>query len=596
MEIKSKNMTYSYRSGSQFLMPSEKPVSTEDGYDIYPSFNIGNDKIFNGLSSLAAVIAKEKIVLIDGYAGVFFEQIRDELHRLITTLFGKMPLWIFTGDYFRSEDEINALLLPFLGGDDPLFGRRSNVRLSEYFKIDTKLPDIGDRGLSPVIIYGVGASLFSDTGLLVYIDIPKNELLFRSRAGSITNIGMSSPSAPKEMYKRFYFADWVSLNNHKKDILERINIFADGQRPDDINWMKGDDLRSTLDIMSRSVFRVRPWFEPGAWGGTWIRNKINGLSGDVANYAWSYELITPENGIIIESSGLILECSFDLIMYHSAKNILGDCFGRFGTDFPIRFDFLDTFDGGNLSMQVHPQPGYMKNNFGEEFTQEETYYILDTKNKAVVYLGFNSGIDKDEFRTVLEKSSSEGNPVDIEKFVQVHPARKHDLFLIPYGTIHGSGKNNLVLEISSTPYIFTFKLYDWLRPDLDGSPRTLNIVRGMENLFFDRNGDMVRDKLISKPVLTGEGGGWQLFHLPTHESHLYDVYRYHISSSVEVFNNGKCHVLNLVEGTSVTVTVMNGSTLHIKYAETFIIPAAAESYIITNRSENPAMVVVAFVK
>jgi mannose-6-phosphate isomerase class I len=586
----------SYRHTSQYLLPAEKASIEAGGYDIYPSFNAGDDKIFRGLSSLASVISEEELVLIDGFSGTFFDQIKEELDLLLIKNHGRRAFWINTGEFLKNEDELNELLAPSLGGDDPLFGKRSDAMLSDYFETDFRVTYSSVSRQSPVIIYGIGAALFSETGLLVYFDLPKNELQFRARAGTVTNIGAASPADPKAMYKRFYFADWVSLNRHKREIINRINIFADGQRADDITWMKGDDLRIALDLMSRSLFRARPWFEPGTWGGSWIRNNIAGLSPDVPNYAWSFELITPENGLILESSGLLLECSFDLLMYHSAENVLGDCFNRFGTEFPIRFDFLDTFDGGNLSVQVHPRPEYMKRNFGEDFTQEETYYILDTKDNGSVYLGFVEGIDRERFSEVLEESYSDGKPVDIEEFVQVHPASKHDLFLIPYGTIHGSGKNNLVLEISSTPYIFTFKLYDWLRPDLDGKPRPLNIQRGMDNLFFERKGATVKDELISKPVMISQGDGWQLYHLPTHETHLYDVHRYHITKSVLINTHFKCHVMSLVEGTSIKVATKNGHQQRFHYAESFVIPAAAESYTLINDSGGEAIVVVAFVK
>lgn len=581
------------RKTQQYELPVKKE-DTPSSYDIYPTHEIDAGLIAEGYGSLAEELANHSCIMIDGYVGIVFEDIRQQLDGAFESL-GIRPKWVDVKDAMLPEEEINAQIEPFLGGDDPVFGKLTNLELADFFSQEQLSALASENTVEPVIFYGVGASLVPINGLTVYFEISKNEIQFRSRAGAVLNLGASKPANPKVMYKRFYFVDWVVLNKHKQKIKNEVDLLVDGQRSEAITWIKGNDWRQTLSKILEQPIRVRPWFEPGAWGGTWIKDKVDGLEKDVVNYAWSFELIVPENGVIIESSGLMLEYSFDFLMFMAGQKMLGSDYDQYGFEFPIRFDFLDTFDGGNLSIQCHPQLDYMKEHFGENITQEETYYILDCQKDAKVYLGFQKGVTPEAFQEALVTSKEKKEEIEIGNYVQVFDAEKHGLYLIPPGTIHGSGTDNLVLEISSTPYIYTFKMYDWLRLDLDGNPRPLNIERGMENLVFERSGARVADELISKPYLLEETENWQCYHLPTHEKHLYDVHRYVIQSEVTLQTKDKVHVLSLVEGEEIRVTTKHGSKI-FKYAETFVIPAATNEYVIENLSQKPAMVVKAFIK
>src|SRR5690606_10316684 len=247
----------------------------------------------------------------------------------------------------KQEAEIESLVHPFLGERQSVWGKVTSLVLEDFFQKE-KLKNVEiDPNADLNIIIGVGAGLADPEGPLVYFDLPKNELLYRMRAGAISNLGSDAVGQPESMYKRFYFVDWIVLNQHKQLQIPKASVLADAQWSDTINWMLADDLFSGLRNMSKSVFRPRPWFDPGVWGGQWMKEHFPSLSRDEENYAWSFEIIAPENGIVFESEGNLLEVSFDTLMFMEAPAVLGRHHETFGTYFPIRFDFLDTFNGGN---------------------------------------------------------------------------------------------------------------------------------------------------------------------------------------------------------------------------------------------------------
>ena len=580
------------RNSSQFLMPINEQDQEKDGYDVFPTFEI-NDSIYQGYASLAKQLANEKSIIIDGFLGIYWDDfmlnLTDELNKLNVNC-----ITYSIDSAYKCNESIDKLIEPFLGGDDAVFGKIFTGKLKDFFD-EEKLNSIQKDDNTLSIIFGCGASLSNWKSKIIYVDIPKNEVQYRSRSGALLNLGAEEALPPKEQYKRMFFVDWVVLNKHKASLLSDIDIIVDGQYFDDISWTTGEILRDGLNKMSRNVFRARPWFESGVWGGHWMKNNIEGLSQEVTNYAWSFELIVPENGVVFSNNKVRLEVSFDMLMFNDNKAILGDAAETFGYEFPIRFDYLDTYDGGNLSLQCHPTQEFIRENFGETFTQDETYYILDAKPGAQVYLGFKEGVQRKEFHNALKESETKAEVMDVEKYVQKHPAKKHDLFLIPNGTIHCSGKDALVLEISSTTYIYTFKMYDWMRLDLDDNPRPLNIDRGMKVVNFDCQGDKVKNEYISRERIINKGNDWQIIRLSTHIKHFYEIFRFEFQNEMQLQTNNQCHILNLVEGSKIKV-ITGEKSMIIQYAETFVIPSNTKKYTLINLGATEAKVIQSNVK
>ena len=184
-------------------------------------------------------------------------------------------------------------------------------------------------------------------------------------------------------------------------------------------------------------------------------------------------------------------------------------------------------EGGNLSLQVHPLTEYIQENFGMHYTQDESYYILDTEgNDACVYLGLKENADPAAMVADLKKADRGEGAFPAEKYVNRIPVKKHDHLLIPAGTVHCSGKNTMVLEISATPYIFTFKLWDWGRVGLDGRPRPIHIEHGVKNIQWDRDTRWVRSNAVHQERVLHREEGLLVERTGLHPREFIETYRY----------------------------------------------------------------------
>jgi mannose-6-phosphate isomerase class I len=240
-------------------------------------------------------------------------------------------------------------------------------------------------------------------------------------------------------------------------------------------------------------------------------------------------------------------------------------------------------DGGNLSLQVHPTRTYIREEFGMDYTQDESYYFLEAENDACVYLGTHKNVNAGDMIADLEKAQSGLSDFDAEKYVNKLPVKKHDHILIPAGTIHCSGKNAVVLEISATPYIFTFKLWDWGRLGLDGRPRPINIEHGKKVIDWTRDEDWVKQNLFNNITEISVNGHSKEESTGLYETQFIETRRHWFDGKVIHHTGGNLHVVNLVEGEEVIVESPDGlfEPYVIHYAETFIVPANVPSYMIT---------------
>lgn len=561
----------------------------KSNYDKFPEVAVpglagssGWDEIINEWKSrIGQKGSNKQVVMLECYHGVIVASVID----LLKKAFPQASFYAAEEALLPAE-KLEPLVFPYVT-DDRVFGYMTPLALIDLFDaagLQHIADKVKDDSHNLIFVYGIGASLVPVShDLLIYADMPRWEIQLRFRRNETGNIGISNATAAfAYQYKRAFFVDWRVCDKQKRLLLDKADYILDTTHPAEPKMVTGQALIRALQAVVKRPFRVTPFFDPGPWGGQWLK-EVCDLDRKEKNFAWGFDCVPEENSLLIRFDNLLFETpSINLVFYQPADLLGQKVYDAFGAEFPIRFDFLDTMQGGNLSLQVHPLKEYIREKFGMAYTQDESYYFLEAQDNAFVYLGLKENVDAPAMIQALEDAQNKDAGFDADKYVEKWPVRKHDHVLIPAGTVHCSGADSVVLEISATPYIFTFKLWDWGRMGLDGKPRPISLAHGEQVIQWDRTTNWTKNNLVNQFKEVATGDGWHEERTGLYTDSFIETRRHWFTQKVTHNTEGVVNVLNLVEGREAIVESPEGAfePFVIHYAETFIVPASVGDYTI----------------
>lgn len=534
------------------------------------------------VSAVKRLGKRKTVVVLECYPGVRQEEIIAGCRQVLNDFTLEV---LEVEEAALSPSEVDRKIERYMT-DDRVFGYLSSFRIDEFYeeqKLETLRGYIEDSSTEVILVIGFGASLVARGDLLLYADLTRWEIQTRYRSQELGSWREENPEKDVlKWYKRSFFFEWRMADRLKKKLLLEVDYYLDTNVRDYPVMVTGQALFDGMSQAAVRPFRLVPYFDPGVWGGRWLEEHI-GLPKRENPYAWGFDGVPEENSLNFRYGTVQLQLPAINLVFFRAIELLGEkVYARFGAEFPIRFDFLDTIGGQNLSLQVHPTTEYIRENFGMAYTQDESYYILESEPGAQVYLGLRENISSEEMIADLHQAQNGEKPFPAEAYIQTFPASAHDHFLIPAGTIHCSAAGCMVLEISATPYIFTFKLWDWNRTGLDGRPRPVHLEHGEQVICWDRTAEWTEAECVNRIEEIAQGTGWTEERTGLHELQFIETRRHWFSEPVWHEQNGSVHILNLVSGQEATVESTDGSfePFVIRYAETFIVPAAVAGYTI----------------
>ncbi len=541
------------------------------------------------------------IVAIDGYISAPMKLLARLTARALRQS-GTEAAVLDTGLLYKKEEVLAKQLLTCLPVDtqtDPplLYGRIYHGGY-EGLMDETQVAALRERLASfqalksgILILYGNGClidALLPYADIRVYVDMTQKRTVLNIKAGHAGNLGFAAPEPFNATLRHAYYVDFEVAGALRGKLIreKKLHYYVAGDKVDDMQLVPFAAYESICRVLVKYPFRCRPVYIEGVWGGFYVKHLRN-LPDAMRNCAWVFDLIPMEVSIVADMEGIQLEMPFYGFVQTVGRELMGEtCHKKFDGYFPIRFNYDDTFHAsGNMSIQCHPDSGYVKRNNDELGRQDESYYIVVAGQEAKTYCGFQDDSDYEEFISEVKRSEQDGIPIDHDKYVYAAPSKPGMQFMIPAGTIHASGRNQVILEIGSlTIGSYTYKMYDYVRRDLDGKPRPIHSHHGEQVLRKERNASWVHENLIQKPRLVREDGDGREIIVGEHDLLYFTLRNLCFEKRMTDEAADRFHVLVLVEGEKVLVrSLIDPNRFFVqRYMDMVVVPASFGTYEVVN--------------
>lgn len=455
------------------------------------------------------------------------------------------------------------------------------------------------------VVYGYG-SLIPELRELydvkVFFDLTPMKSMLRIRRGEYSNLGKERPGIINRTIRRCYYCDFECAVRNRHELWEN-NVpdwYVLDNDPQNLQLMPFGTFSDICAQLVKYPFRAKPCYLEGVWGGSYMK-KLRNLPEEMRNAAWVFDFIPMEVSVVVEAGDEKLDINYCSFVHKEGVNLMGeDCVKKFEGYFPIRFNWDDSYHStGNMSIQCHSGGEYNVKNYNEFGRQDESYYVVVTGHDAKTFIGFRDDADIPQFFRDIEAADTEHKPCDYMKYVSYEESKPGLQVMLPAGTIHSSGRNQVILEIGSlTIGSYTYKMYDYLRLDFDGKQRPIHTRLGEENVRQDRRYSVIHDPespeyIVQKPRLAASGEGWEEYILGENPQVYFSLRRLEFEKKCEQDTGGKLfHVLTLVDGDAVRVRSVRHPERYfdLQFMDIVCVPADMGRYVIENLGREPVMV------